>query len=126
MDKSSRQTTHDSTQAIVDSLKKEGTAEHVARLAGKSPRTVERWMRGETSPPGSVVVGLMVQSKDFARCLLEAVGLRDEALAVMEAHLLRELHEIRLKKRELHAGSDTADQARYRAAPSTRDKADVG
>lgn len=119
--KSSRQNTHNSTQAIVNSLRSEGTADHVARLAGKSPRTVERWMRGETSPPGSVVVGLMANSKSFACSLLGAIGLTDEALAAEEAHLERELREVRLK-RELHARSDTPDQARHRAATSTRDE----
>jgi hypothetical protein len=88
-----------SVDAITNACRQAGTAKEVARMTGRSPRTVERWQRGEAEPPASVIVTLMRTSREFAQTILAATGLTNEAMDAEEDRLIAELIALRVRRR---------------------------
>lgn len=85
--------------AVSAAFREAGSTKQVARLTGKSPQMVGRYQRGESEPPAGVVFRLMARSRKAADTILMALGLTDEAMNAREAELLRELIELRIKRR---------------------------
>ncbi len=93
---------------LPEALRQIGSAKSVARLADTSPRTVERWQRGEATPNGVMVLRLMARSRAFAQAALRIAGLDDAALDAEEARLLADL-------KALHARQSALKEALHEA-----------
>lgn len=83
---------------IAKAIRDAGSAKAVGLIADASPRTVERWRTGESTPSASILLILMSKSRAIAQTILAATGLTNEWLDAEEARLLAELITLRAKR----------------------------
>jgi hypothetical protein len=79
-------------------IREAGSAKAIGRMTDTSPRTVERWRTGESTPSASILMMLISRSREIAQTVLTATGLTNEWLDAEEARLLAELMNLRAQR----------------------------
>ena len=86
------------TATLVAAIRSHGPAKQAARTLGVSPKTAERWGRGENLGALITAARVMSRSRSIADAVLMLAGLDDASLDAEEARLAQQIAEVRARR----------------------------